>query len=723
MILIDAHLNDTKTFFDEEAVLTELAPAIRKKVIEHIYHPVVNNRAVKVNYPFLSRLPERLRYELCRTLRPLCAPRGDVIYSEGEYGDEMYLVDKGQCVAYKWTGDTMEDHKRKLDERKRTIYATPTGQLQEGLTLHVRGIGGSTADPGVYEDAQALRTIFEEYGRFDDAVIRHRVDKETGRNTSYALVTMCDAESASRVLAAAATVGVLRPDGVKLKVTPFEAKTAMNSSGTMRRTAVAVEMMGSRAQEMNEETDDQTHFGMHHPDYGQRLGEFNDGSFFGEEALLDENIQRTATVVAVASNSNIWYLDRAACSSFSRQEDVHLFYRELRSFARKRQRSNELRAKRMAQLDLRLATLKKEFSIAQLLAGGGLPAGARIPSTAELPMINAVFSPLVLKDVRDAVKFRCVALDFNKGDTVQGVVSADAATGATMFENGVFVLVSGELSASLVVNNSDPSSVDGKQSSSTISKVKRISIRPGSVFSGSTSVQKVKEVKQVDPGDNKQGSELRPHPKGLHVSEVIVASERASMLWLDIRLFEFAHDPNSLEATFGEGDSFGDVSDDPDDTETSAVVRPSDIDGADSPVLQRDFCQLLTQMSELKHDVDEKMQRLDQAQVSMQQELNSKLDALLAAVASAPTIVPLLRKLDSAPHPEPEPEPEQTSAGPTQRVLEGGVTGGGQALVAPYTAADDDTTSPSGGGGPVSSAARKTGARQSSSAPARQRSP
>lgn len=722
--LIDAHLNDTKTFFDEEAVLTEFPPAIRKKVIHHIYKTIVDNRSVKANYPFLSRLPERLRYELCRVLRPLSMACGDVVYTEGEYGDEMYLVDTGQCVAYKWTGDASEDHKKKLNERKQTIYAT--GQPEEGLTLHVRGVGGSTAEPGVYEDAQALRTIFEEYGQFRDALIRHRVDKETGKNTSYALVTMCDVESAQRVLDAAATVGVLRPDGVKLQVSSFEAKTAMKSSGAMRRTAMAVEMMGSRAHAIDEEAQDQTRFGMHHAEYGERLGEFNDGSFFGEEALLGENIQRIATVVAVAPISKIWYLDRAACSSFSRQEDVHLFYRELRLFARKRQRLNELRAKRMAQLDLRLATLKKDFSIAQMLAGGGLPAGARIPSSKELPMINAVFSALILGDVRDAVQFRCVALDFEQGDAVQSRLSAD--TGTSALESGVLVLASGELLASSVVEESDLDSVAAGNvgsmskenlqshqqldSSRTSSNDNRVSIRPGSVFSGSISVRKVKKLDLVD---RKQGSELLPHPKGLHVSEVVVVSQRASVLWLDNRLFEFAHDPNSLETTFAEGDSLDDMSDDPDDAK--AGEGWSDADGARSPPLKREICELQTQMSDLKRDVGEKMQRLEQAHASMQQELNSRLDALLAAVAS-----PSRERLRAAePEPElaPAPEPEQAptaAARPPQ--------GARQPPRGPLADADGGHESPSGGA--IASAARGNGAgnaRRPSDAPARRGHP
>lgn len=622
--MTDAHLNSAKTFFDEEAVINELPPAIRKKVIYHIHKNIVDNREVKNCYPFLSRLPERLRYELCRALKPVPAARGDVIYEEGAYGEEMYLMDTGQCAAYKWTGDTAEDNKQKLNERKKTVYAGV--QLDEGLTLHVRGIGGPTADPGVYEDPEALRAIFEEYGKFGDAVIRHRVDERSGKNTSWALVTMCDAESAARVLEAAATVGVLRPDGVELKVSPYSAKTASNSTGAMQRTTNAIQTMDSRAHEvMDEERDQHTNLGMH-GDYGELVSSFSDGSFFGEEALLGENIKRIATVVAIAEVSHIWYLDRASVSSFSRQEDVYLFYKELRSFKRKRQHLNEVRAKRMAKLDKRLKSLRQQSSLAQMLAGGGLPAGARIPTTKELPMIDAVFSSRVIYVVRNAIKFRCVALDFEKGDALHSVASEETTTVKNVLEGGIFVLVSGELSASEAADLDRPPQSAGNLSP-TNSSAKRISLQPGYIFSGSASVKK---VKKCQPGDR-----LLAHPQGMHVREAVVESDRASALWLDCRMFDFAYHPNSLEVTIGEYNDLDDESDEPDDTE-GQEVSPD----ATSRSTQATLHQLQTQIHELKHHVNEKVQRLEQANANMQQananmqqEVNSKLDMLLAVVA------------------------------------------------------------------------------------------
>ena len=659
------HLNNTKTFFDEEAVLKEFPPAIRKKVIYGIYKNIVDNGLVQIHYPFLSRLPERLRYELCLVLKPLPAVCGDVIYTEGEYGDEMYLMDSGVCVAYKFTGDTSEGYKRlQVEERNRTISGHATGMLAEGLTLHVRGIGGPTAEPGVYESAQALRAIFEEFGSFSDAMVRHRVDETTGRNTSWALVTMGDVESAQRALEVSEAGGVLRPDGVALRVTAYSPKTAAESKGAMGRTRTAVETMDSRVQELAKPGGDAENgvdmHTQHHEKYGDLVGQFNDGSFFGEEALLGDNIKRIATVVAVAASSHIWYLDRATFSSFSRQEDVQLFYKELRSFARKRQRLNEMRAKRLAQLDSRLLALKRQFSITNLLAGGGLPSGARIPNTDELPMIDAAFSPLTLGDVRNAVRFRCVALDFQRNDGVWSTeeaasasASASAAAGgggtvsaAGGLGNGVYVLISGELSASL---EEDSTSSDAtakqqqQQSIATVAARTRATITPGTVFSGLPAVKKVKAL--VSDG-SKHAKELLPHPAGVHVHDAVVVSEKASALWLDGRLFDFAHDPNSLEAMLGEGGQDAGMEseeeeDDADDANgviasgsgshgggTSGGRGGSGSSGADGVSTRKLAAQTMqmkeqlsgmqAQMSELRHDVRGKMVAIEASNASMQ---------------------------------------------------------------------------------------------------------
>ena len=67
--------------------------------------------------------------------------------------------------------------------------------------IHVRGIGvegwdGTEDGVGTYENEDALGQIFAAFGGFVHASIRHRI--ADGQNTSWALVTMADAESVDR---------------------------------------------------------------------------------------------------------------------------------------------------------------------------------------------------------------------------------------------------------------------------------------------------------------------------------------------------------------------------------------------------------------------------------------------------------------------------------------------------------------------------------------------
>ena len=99
----------------------------------------------------------------------------------------------------------------------------------EGTTLHVRGVG---AGDGEYESEEALEEIFAEFGEFQQATIRHRVQE--GRNTSWALVTMANTASADRVLEAAASGAIMAGDS-PLGVTMHSAQVAEQSTGHMER--------------------------------------------------------------------------------------------------------------------------------------------------------------------------------------------------------------------------------------------------------------------------------------------------------------------------------------------------------------------------------------------------------------------------------------------------------------------------------------------------------
>ena len=65
----------------------------------------------------------------------------------------------------------------------------------QGTVLHVRGVGGEL------EDEDALSTLFSQFGGVVQATVRHRIDKATGANTSWALVTMMGRKGADAALA------------------------------------------------------------------------------------------------------------------------------------------------------------------------------------------------------------------------------------------------------------------------------------------------------------------------------------------------------------------------------------------------------------------------------------------------------------------------------------------------------------------------------------------
>ena len=103
----------------------------------------------------------------------------------------------------------------------------------EQTHIHVRNIGvhgwdGSADSEGTYESEDKLREIFSVFGPFVQATVRHRV--VDGKNTSWALVTMGDADSVDRALASQPMAG-----DTALQLSRFSAKIASTSTGAMKR--------------------------------------------------------------------------------------------------------------------------------------------------------------------------------------------------------------------------------------------------------------------------------------------------------------------------------------------------------------------------------------------------------------------------------------------------------------------------------------------------------
>ena len=135
----------------------------------------------------------------------------------------------------------------KIDNRGGSAASLVSKQTEECL-LHVGNIG-----PGGCKSVELLTEIFHRYGDVFSATICDRVDKNTGQDSSWALVQMTDAAGASKALAAAAndrdefgadTIAAL--DGVtRLWVTLFDKKRAVSSKGGMKHTAKAMLLTGT----------------------------------------------------------------------------------------------------------------------------------------------------------------------------------------------------------------------------------------------------------------------------------------------------------------------------------------------------------------------------------------------------------------------------------------------------------------------------------------------
>ena len=135
----------------------------------------------------------------------------------------------------------------KIDNQGGSAASLVSKQTEECL-LHVRNIG-----PGGCKSVELLTEIFHRYGDVFSATIRDRVDKNTGQDSSWALVQMTDAAGASKALAAAAndrdefgadTIAAL--DGVtRLRVTLFDKKRAVSSKGGMKHTAKVMLLTGT----------------------------------------------------------------------------------------------------------------------------------------------------------------------------------------------------------------------------------------------------------------------------------------------------------------------------------------------------------------------------------------------------------------------------------------------------------------------------------------------
>ena len=125
---------------------------------------------------------------------------------------------------------------------------------EDECRLHVRGVGGKyeseVRSPVLASrrgDAlrlrrewlqEALRELFGLYGTVVRSAIRHRVDKATGRNTSWALVEMSSAQEADAALRAASRQDDRIPSAMTIAL--YSNKRAARSSRGMRQVLAAL---------------------------------------------------------------------------------------------------------------------------------------------------------------------------------------------------------------------------------------------------------------------------------------------------------------------------------------------------------------------------------------------------------------------------------------------------------------------------------------------------
>jgi hypothetical protein len=123
-------------------------------------------------------------------------------------------------VALTWATNTRQEKARKTDNAD---GSSSTGDVEDSNELHVRGVGDK------FESEEKLSAVFSQFGHVVQATVRHRVDTDTGVNTSWALVTMEDSRSSNKALEA----GRLNNLPAPLSVSAFSQAAADTSTGAM----------------------------------------------------------------------------------------------------------------------------------------------------------------------------------------------------------------------------------------------------------------------------------------------------------------------------------------------------------------------------------------------------------------------------------------------------------------------------------------------------------
>ena len=76
--------------YEQEGVLSSMAPTMRRDFLMHLYAQTLNN------VPFFRNLGESTLAALAQVVQPMMAIRQQVIMMEGSVGTEMYMIISGE---------------------------------------------------------------------------------------------------------------------------------------------------------------------------------------------------------------------------------------------------------------------------------------------------------------------------------------------------------------------------------------------------------------------------------------------------------------------------------------------------------------------------------------------------------------------------------------------------------------------------------------------------
>jgi CRP-like cAMP-binding protein len=137
-------LYSQKSGFDEKDVLEQLPARISQELLQCMY------RDQLLNVPMFQNLENNAIIALCRALKPFQAMRGDIIYSEGDVGSEMYILLSGEVEL------SSEQH-RKLSNDARHILRNGAVFGEACIVSRVAKRSGGKATTEVERSTRELR--------------------------------------------------------------------------------------------------------------------------------------------------------------------------------------------------------------------------------------------------------------------------------------------------------------------------------------------------------------------------------------------------------------------------------------------------------------------------------------------------------------------------------------------------------------------------------------